>query len=167
MPCSEYGMNVTNCNTTELSWFIIPGGENQPSCIPRRYTGSLCLSLLQSWQGCAVGDTQDVLVDVSGDIEELDRAILMTSNAFGTLSYLSSTPLNYVIDQPLCQEAVLSLLCQFTFPLCSCYDGDLYLPSQEECLRISTDVCATEWSHALNNGLILPNCSSFFPVYGK
>ena len=93
MPCSEYGMNVTNCNTTELSWLIIPGGENQSSCIPRRYTGSLCLSLLQSWQGCAVGGTQDVLVDVSGDIEELDRTILMTSNAFGTLSYLSSMPL--------------------------------------------------------------------------
>ena len=74
---------------------------------------------------------------------------------------------NFVIDQPLCQEAVVSLLCQFTFPLCSCSNGDLYLPSQEECLRISTDVCVTEWSLAINDGHMLPNCSLFFPVYSK
>lgn len=107
-----------------------------------------------------------MFVHASGDIEEQDGNIQMISDLFGCYN-IAVLYFYFIVDQPLCQQAVLSFLCQYTFPLCDCNGGDLYLPSQEECLRISNDVCAVEWSIVMNNGVMLPNCSLFLPLSSK
>ena len=51
-------------------------------------------------------------------------------------------------------------MCQYAFPICDPKTGDLYLPTQEECLRISQQVCSHEWKLAQQFGYgdQLPEC---------
>ena len=64
-----------------------------------------------------------------------------------------------------CRAAVEPFLCLNSFGLCDS-SGVAYRTSFEECVFISTDVCAPEWPRA-NNLLIqvglspLPECTSF------
>ena len=49
---------------------------------------------------------------------------------------------------PECVDAFLPFMCLYLFPLCNGTSGEAYLPSQEECLVISNDVCPMEWDLA-------------------
>lgn len=73
------------------------------------------------------------------------------------LSILSVAPL---IPEGKCKDVAFPFLCQVFFPLCN--DTQLFLPSQEECVNISTVTCSLEWSFAksTNYSYLLPNCSS-------
>ena len=59
-----------------------------------------------------------------------------------------------------CQDAAVPFMCQYVFPLCDPTTGELYLPTQEECLRISQQVCAQAWNLAQQFGYgdQLPDC---------
>ena len=64
------------------------------------------------------------------------------------------------MHQKDCQEIALPFLCQYYFPLYDCPNGDIYTASIEDCIDISTGICALEWNLAINYGLVesLPNC---------
>ena len=47
-----------------------------------------------------------------------------------------------------CVDAFLPFMCQYLLPVCDKTSGDLLLPSQEECLTISTGVCRAKWELA-------------------
>ena len=110
---------------------------------------------------------------VDCNIKKLIKDILVWMSSPSPLLYTQC----YYLDNfasVSCKQAAVPLLCQFTFPLCDCNTsppGDLYLPSQEECLKVSTEICASEWKLAVNSGLTVPNCSLLLPSnssdYGK
>ena len=54
----------------------------------------------------------------------------------------------------------IPFLCQLYFPLYDCPSGDIYRASREDCIDISTGVCASLWNLANNYGYgnRLPNC---------
>ena len=64
-----------------------------------------------------------------------------------------------------CQDAAVPFMCQYMFPLCDNDTGELYLPTQEECLRISNQVCSQEWNIAKQFGYgdQLPHCAKLPP----
>ena len=60
-----------------------------------------------------------------------------------------------------CQKDAIPFLCLYGFPICSCIDKQLILPTKEECERISTTTCQAEFNLALLLGFgdIVPDCS--------
>ena len=61
-----------------------------------------------------------------------------------------------------CRKAALPFLCQYYFPLKDCTTDNIYTASKEDCIRISTTVCATPWNIAvtLGHGHRLPKCNT-------
>ena len=59
-----------------------------------------------------------------------------------------------------CQKAAVPFLCQYLFPLRQCTNGDVYKPSKEQCLYVSTEVCTKEWQLAEH---FVPSCAIFPP----
>ena len=59
-----------------------------------------------------------------------------------------------------CQQMALPFLCQYYFPLYDCPNGDIYTASREDCIDISTGICASLWNLAINYGYgdRLPDC---------
>ena len=59
-----------------------------------------------------------------------------------------------------CQREATPFLCLYQFPLCSCHDQQLVLPTKEECESISTTACQAEFNLALRLGFgyLLPDC---------
>ena len=120
------------------------------------YTQAACEDYLLTLQGC-LPDRQsisDVYVAVT-DQEETERQVNQLLNNLD----------KFIRPSPGCRAAVESFLCLYLFGLCDS-SGVAYEPSFEECVFISTDVCASEWAQA-NNLLIqfglspLPECASF------
>ena len=62
-----------------------------------------------------------------------------------------------------CKKVAIPFICQYAFFLC--HDGNIYLPSQETCIDISTNVCRDEWSLAISLHVPLPNCNEL-PLAG-
>ena len=61
-----------------------------------------------------------------------------------------------------CSAEVLPFICQYAFPPCD-DDGSPLLITQEQCINIRDDVCATEWRIAMatDSGSLLPVCEAF------
>ena len=59
-----------------------------------------------------------------------------------------------------CQNVAIPFLCQYYFPLYDCPNGDIYTASREDCINISTGVCASLWNLAIKYryGDRLPDC---------
>ena len=64
-----------------------------------------------------------------------------------------------------CRKVVIPFLCQYYFPLYDCSNGDIYTASREDCIDISTGVCASLWSQDINYVFEdrLPNCQNLSP----
>ena len=60
-----------------------------------------------------------------------------------------------------CKEDAVPFLCLYSFPIYSCTDQLLLLPSKEECERISTTTCQAELQlvNQFQLGNLLPDCS--------
>ncbi len=58
-----------------------------------------------------------------------------------------------------CLDAVDPFFCLYYFGLCDS-SGNLFQPSTETCVTISTDICQREWSIAANF-ITLPTCDMF------
>ena len=68
--------------------------------------------------------------------------------------------LSLLVQQKDCQQVAIPFLCQYYFPLYDCPNGDIYTASREDCIDISTGICASLWNLAINYGFeeSLPNC---------
>ena len=70
-----------------------------------------------------------------------------------------------------CKQAVVPFLCQYLFPLCNVTNntsqGDLIVPSQEECNNLREKTCEAEWQVAkiLGYGHLLPDCNKSKAVF--
>ena len=53
------------------------------------------------------------------------------------------------IASPECQQEVIPLACLYYFNLCD-EDGDVLLPSADQCRHIRDEVCSSEWQMALD-----------------
>ena len=59
-----------------------------------------------------------------------------------------------------CMQEAIPFLCQYGFPIYSCPEQKVVLPTEEECERISTTTCQAEVSLAASFGLehLIPDC---------
>ena len=120
------------------------------------YTQAACQDYLLTLQGC-LPDRQssgDVYVSATDQVE-----------TEGQVNELLNGLRNFIRPSPGCRAAVEPFLCLYFFGLCDS-SGVAYEPSFEECVFISTDICASEWVQANNlltlGGLSpLPECISF------
>ena len=66
----------------------------------------------------------------------------------------------FIVHYKECQQVAIPFLCQYYFPLYDCPNGDIYTASREDCINISTGICALQWNLAINYGYgdRLPNC---------
>ena len=66
----------------------------------------------------------------------------------------------YIVHYKECRKVAIPFLCQYYFPLYDCPNGDIYTASREDCIDISTGVCALQWNLAINYGYgdRLPDC---------
>ena len=119
------------------------------------YTQSACHEDLLSLQGCLPDRLGSRDVYISATDQEAVEA--QANNLLNNLDLLNPSP--------ECRAAVQPFLCLYLFGLCDSR-GAAYQPTFEECVLISTDVCATEWATA-NRFLTalgmpsLPECTSF------
>ena len=120
------------------------------------YTQEACQDYLLTLQGCLPNrqSSSDVYISATDQVETEGQVNLLL-NSLNTL----------ISPSPECRAAVEPFLCLYSFGLCDS-SGVAYGPSFEECVFISTDVCASEWARA-NSLLIqvglspLPECASF------
>ena len=119
------------------------------------YTQSACREDLLSLQGCLPDRLGSRDVYISATDQEAVEA--QANNLLNNLDLLNPSP--------ECRTAVQPFLCLYLFGLCDSR-GAAYQPTFEECVLISTGVCATEWDTA--NSFLrtlglpsLPGCTSF------
>ena len=74
----------------------------------------------------------------------------LNKNYFSTVSFTE------------CRDVAIPFLCQYYFPLKNCITDNIYTASKEDCIRISTTVCAYPWNIAIKfgHGDQLPKCNS-------
>ena len=62
---------------------------------------------------------------------------------------------------PQCQQDAIPFICLYGFPICSQLEREVYLPTKEECERITTTTCRVEFNLALSFGFgdLLPKCN--------
>ena len=130
--------------------------ETDSSCSSNvTYSHTTCQDSLQTLQACLPGRQHSSDVHISATNQE--EMEMQASQILNGLSALSPSP--------ECQAVVQPFLCLYLFGLCST-SGVTYQPSFEECVYISTEICASEWTRA-NSFLALlgmpslPECTSF------
>ena len=104
--------------------------------------GETCLSVLQQIQAAVTvmsdDDTNTMTVYIAhGEMGQTQSEELLKL-LMSVMLWLDSS------SNQECVDAFFPFMCQYLFPLCNT-SGDLLLPSQEECLAISTGVCQVEW----------------------
>ena len=177
------GDNVTikvNCNavhyrstndTTKCSSLPWKNGSLTNSTNGRNvsvYTGSVCRQQLLAWQECAVGDAEDVFLDLTFMEQSQEKSERDVARFLHFLRKLALSLHTVMIclklysessESEYCQQASAFLVCQSSFPLCDCQSGHTYLASREECEKISMVECEEEWTSASQYGIPLPNCT--------
>ena len=60
-----------------------------------------------------------------------------------------------------CQQDAVPFLCLYGFPIFSCLEQQVILPTREECQRITTTTCQVEFNLAVRIGFsdLLPDCN--------
>ena len=133
---------------------------NESSCTAELYRGQICRGTLLARQSClgnsSTGNnyTGEVYIPVRGDQDVREQL------ASQLLLGLQSLPANSRCQRTL----VVPFLCSFLFRLCDS-NGELYLPSSEECRVVTEDLCQSEFQLAMalianNANLQLPQCES-------
>ena len=115
-------------------------------CTPEAYTGEICLSILEQLQAEVLGTNDSDVVYIASGLDQKHSELFVQV-------------MLYRIQLQECVEAFMPFMCQYLFPLCNT-SGYLLLPSQEECLTISTGVCEKEWELvSLFAADYLPQCT--------
>ena len=119
------------------------------------YTQEACQNYLLTFQGCLPDRQSSSYVYISAaDQEERERQALQILDGLTTLG-----------ATPECRTVAEPFICLYLFGLCDS-SGMVYAPSYEDCVLISTDLCASEWAMAnrflpLLGQPSLPECRSF------
>ena len=119
------------------------------------YTQEVCQDYLLTLQGCLPDGQRSSYAYVSAtNQEEKERQAVQIQ---GGLTIIGATSECRAVAEPF--------LCLYIFGLCDS-SGMVYAPSYEDCVLISTDICASEWAKAneflaLLGQPSLPECSSF------
>ena len=119
------------------------------------YTGAACQNHLLTLRGCVPDRQSSSYVYVSAtDQEEMETQAVQILDGLTTLG-----------ATPECRAVAEPFICLYLFGLCDS-SGMVYAPSYEDCVLISTDLCASEW--AMANRFLpllglpsLPECRSF------
>ena len=110
------------------------------------YSGSVCREeFLSYYSECLVDDnfqTSDILV--ATDASASAGQFISNLRVFGSAE---------------CADTAVPFLCFYLFGGICDGNGTLYLPTEEECFKI-TKVCSAEWELAQNFGFKLPNCNT-------
>ena len=131
--------------------------KNGTSCSAESYAGSACLASLRELQSCLPDRTTGGEVVYVSAVGPGAGSQEQGEEIAGLI--LSAVQSGLVEASQECVDAFLPFMCQYLFPLCNT-SGDLLLPSQEECLAISTGVCQAEWEMAAQFlGDRLPTCA--------
>ena len=109
-------------------------------CSAEVYGGGACLQSLEELQTCFLGRNNSE-VHISSAVNQKENEDFAQLMVDGIRAGLIETT-------PECVDAFLPFMCLYLFPLCNGTSGEAYLPSQEECLVISNEVCPMEWKLA-------------------
>ena len=119
------------------------------------YTQEACQDYLLTLQGCLPDGQRNSYVYVSAtNQEEKEKQAVQILDGLSKIGATSE-----------CRAVAEPFLCLYIFGLCDS-SGMVYAPSYEDCVLISTDLCASEWATAnqflpLLGQPSLPECSSF------
>ena len=113
------------------------------SCSADVYAGSVCSDSLVELQRCLPDRKDSDVVYVSSSPGAASQE---EGEEFAGL-IMSGISSGLIEASQECVDALVPFMCQYLFPLCNT-SGDLLLPSQEECLAISTGVCQSPWEIA-------------------
>ena len=123
------------------------------------YTGSHCLSVLQSLAICESPErTTPDKVYISNSVINQKAVEEIVDNVLFGLGF-------YIKPSDECRRAVVPLLCFYSFGLCGTYNVD-YRPTAEECREVRDSTCQSEWQEAekllelSGRQFQLPDCSS-------
>ena len=112
------------------------------------YSGEICREVFSSLQTCFSGEMSTSNIPFLVDQEAGERD---TMNLVNGLSFLNPSP--------QCRDAIIPFLCLYIFTLCDSRNN-LHTTSRDNCLELSDNICAEEWSQAvgfLGPG-VLPLC---------
>ena len=123
------------------------------------YTGSHCLSVLQSLANCESPEriAPDEVYISNAVIDQKTVEEIVDNVLFGLDFYIKPS------DE--CRRAVVPLLCFYSFGLCGTYNVD-YRPTAAECREVRDSICQSEWQAAekflelSGRQFLLPDCSS-------
>ena len=78
--------------------------------------------------------------------------------------YVCTFVITFILDQIAtdeCEQDVTPFLCLYGFPIFSCLEQRVVLPTKEECERITTTSCRVEFNLAVAFGFdhLLPDCN--------
>ena len=133
------------------------GGNSTGQC-SMEYSGSHCLSVLQSYAACESPETASVGgVYVSSAV--VDQ--MSGEDSIGQVLFALET---FIKPSDECRSAVIPFLCLYTFGVCGVNNDD-YRPTVAQCMEIRDSICESEWKKAadilaLTGGAPLPDCSS-------
>ena len=119
------------------------------------YIGAACQNYLRILRDCLLDRQSSSYVYVSAtDQEEKETQAVQILDGLTTLG-----------ATPECRAVAEPFICLYLFGLCDS-SGVVYAPSYEDCILISTDLCASEWAMAnrflpLLGQPSLPECRSF------
>ena len=154
-------VDLQDLNGTENGEMPQMMNDSEVSCIAEIYRGQSCREALLARQSRldnpnGGNSTGEVYIPLRGDQdvrEQLASQILLG---------LQSSQANSLSQ---CQQTVVvPFLCSFLFGLCDS-NGELYLPSSEECRVVTEDLCQSEFQLAMvlianNTNLQLPQCEA-------
>ena len=128
---------------------VVPGQENINStgivmpmnCSAVAYTGEACRDELLVQQSCLMGrdSGEEIHIPQATSQEELEIQARQ----------LLTVGLPLVQPSAECEAVLRPFLCLFMFGLCDSDSGQVYQPSFNECVTLTTETCAREWQTAL------------------
>jgi len=111
------------------------------NCSAVAYTGEACRDELLVQQSCLMGRDggEEIHIPQATSQEELEMQARQ----------LLTVRLPLVQPSAECDAVLRPFLCLFMFGLCDSNSGQVYQPSFNECVTLTTETCAREWQTAL------------------
>ena len=146
-----------------MTWSGLTTNLTSSNCNNYVYLGTICRTILTKWHLCTSGDSDVIHTNQTKNTQsQKENDLIQLNTLLGNKIYhLSFDLLIYcLVDYKECQQVAIPFLCQYYFPLYDCPNGDIYTASREDCINISTGVCALQWNLAINSGYgdRLPDC---------